>query len=63
VCTDRTRLGEALFKAVNRHLHERGIKVSRGTIVDASIVSAPSSTKNKVGNAILMWVRVRVRAI
>jgi transposase, IS5 family len=56
-------LGEALFKAVNRHLHERGIKVSRGTIVDASIVSAPSSTKNKVGNAILMWVRVRVRAI
>src|SRR3982074_522575 len=43
------RLGEALFKAVNRHLHEQGIKVSRGTIVDATIVSAPSSTKNKSG--------------
>jgi len=34
---------------VNRHLHEQGIKVSRGTIVDASIISAPSSTKNKSG--------------
>ena len=43
------KLGEALFKAVNRHLHEQGIKVSRGTIVDASIISAPSSTKNKSG--------------
>ena len=38
-----------LFKAVNRHLHEQGIKVSRGTIVDATIISAPSSTKNKSG--------------
>jgi len=34
------KLGEVLFKAVNRHLHEQGIKVSRGTIVDASIISA-----------------------
>jgi transposase, IS5 family len=46
---ERNKLGEALFKAVNRHLHEQGIKVSRGTIVDASIISAPSSTKNKSG--------------
>jgi transposase, IS5 family len=46
---EKHKLGEALFKAVNRHLHEQGIKVSRGTIVDASIISAPSSTKNKSG--------------
>jgi transposase, IS5 family len=46
---EKNKLGEALFKAVNRHLHEQGIKVSRGTIVDASIISAPSSTKNKSG--------------
>jgi len=36
---EKHKLGEALFKAVNRHLHEQGIKVSRGTIVDATIVS------------------------
>jgi IS5 family transposase len=46
---EKNKLGEVLFKAVNRHLHEQGIKVSRGTIVDASIISAPSSTKNKSG--------------
>jgi len=44
---EKRKLGEALFKAVNRHLHEQGIKVSTGTIVDATIISAPSSTKNK----------------
>lgn len=44
---EKHRLGEAIFKAVNRHLHEQGIQVSTGTIVDASIISAPSSTKNK----------------
>jgi len=38
-----------LFQGSEPALHEQGIKVSRGTIVDASIISAPSSTKNKVG--------------
>jgi len=40
-------LGDRLFHLVNRYLDENGLKVSRGTIVDASIVQAPSSTKNK----------------
>jgi IS5 family transposase len=39
-------LGKAMFEQVHRHLEERGLKVSRGTIVDATIISAPSSTKN-----------------
>ena len=46
---EKHKLGEALFKAMNRHLHEHGIKVSTGTIVDATIISAPSSTKNQSG--------------
>lgn len=46
---EKHKLGEPLLKAVNRHLHEQGIKVSTGTIVDASIISAPSSTKNQSG--------------
>lgn len=40
-------LGEALFVHVASYLEESGLKVSRGTIVDATIISAPSSTKNK----------------
>jgi transposase, IS5 family len=40
-------LGEAIFARVNALLAERGLKVSGGTMVDATIVNASSSTKNK----------------
>jgi len=39
-------LGQALFARVGQELQARGIKVNTGTIVDASIIAAPSSTKN-----------------
>lgn len=39
-------LAQALFDQVNAHLADRGLKVSGGTIVDATIIAAPSSTKN-----------------
>ena len=39
-------LGQALFDRVNTHLASRGLKVAGGTIVDATIIAAPSSTKN-----------------
>ena len=35
-----------LFDEVQRHLTATGLKVATGTIVDATIISAPSSTKN-----------------
>ena len=44
---ERHNLGDELFRLVNVYLQENGMKISRGTIVDASIISAPSSTKNK----------------
>ena len=40
------KLGEALFAKVGQELQELGFKVNTGTIVDATIISAPSSTKN-----------------
>ena len=40
------RLTEALFTEVNCWLSERGLFVGKGTIVDATIIHAPSSTKN-----------------
>jgi len=46
---EKNKLGKVLLKAVNQYLRENGIKVSNGTIVDATIISAPSSTKNKDG--------------
>jgi IS5 family transposase len=44
---ESNKLGEALFARVNEELKERGYKVQTGTIVDATIIGAPSSTKNK----------------
>ena len=41
------RLTEALFRLTRRYLSERGLLLHEGTIVDASIISAPSSTKNR----------------
>jgi hypothetical protein len=38
-------LGKRLLAAVNAHLQAQGIKIADGTIVDATISSAPSSTR------------------
>ena len=40
------KLGEALFAKVGEELQAWGFKVNTGTIVDATIIGAPSSTKN-----------------
>ena len=40
------KLGEALFEQVHRYLESQGMRISRGTIVDATIIDAPASTKN-----------------
>ena len=34
------------MKEINRHLATQGLRLREGTIVDASIIEAPSSTKN-----------------
>ena len=41
---ERHDLGRKLFERVHRHLATRGLKVATGTIVDATIINAPSST-------------------
>jgi transposase, IS5 family len=42
-------LGRVLFDVVTRHLRAQGLTISTGTIVDATIIAAPSSTKNATG--------------
>ena len=46
---EANNLGAKLFAAVNVHLSAKGIKVGTGTIMDATIITAPSSTKNEDG--------------
>jgi len=46
---EKHEIGRQLFEQVHVHLEKRGIKISRGTIVDATIINAPSSTKNASG--------------
>lgn len=52
ICKFRHRLeahelGKQLFARIGEYLRKQGLQVSRGTIVDATIISAPSSTKNR----------------
>jgi IS5 family transposase len=46
---EKHELGKALFEEVNKHLSAKGLILKEGSIVDATIISAPSSTKNKDG--------------
>lgn len=40
-------LGARLFEEIGAYLQQQGLTINTGTIVDATIISAPSSTKNK----------------
>jgi hypothetical protein len=36
-----------IFKDINRYLVEQGVRLSKGSMVDATIITAPSSTQNQ----------------
>lgn len=44
---EKNDLFRKIFEEINRYLDESGFIMQKGTIVDASIISAPTSTKNK----------------
>ena len=46
---ERSELGRRLFEEINGHLEAQGLRLREGTIVDATIIEAPSSTKNRSG--------------
>ena len=46
---EKHHLTEGLFAAINAHLTEKGLILREGTIIDATLIAAPSSTKNKEG--------------
>ena len=42
-------LGQQIFETVKAHLKARGMAMKQGKIIDATLIAAPSSTKNKQG--------------
>ena len=46
---ERHELGAKILVRVNGYLESRGVKLGTGTIVDATLIEAPSSTKNSKG--------------
>ena len=44
---EKHHLGQGLLEEINAHLERQGLKLREGTIVDATIIEAPSSTKNR----------------
>jgi len=44
---EKHQLAPAILAVINGYLQEKGLSLRQGTIVDATIIHAPSSTKNK----------------
>ncbi len=46
---EKHNLGEQIFETVKAHLKSNGMAMKQGTIIDATLIAAPSSTKNEKG--------------
>ena len=44
---EKNALAQAMLQEVNALLKERGLLMNQGTFIDATLIAAPSSTKNK----------------
>lgn len=42
-------MGDKIFEVVKAHLKANGMTMKQGTVIDATLIAAPSSTKNKKG--------------
>jgi len=46
---EKNDLGKQILEVVKAHLKDNGMAMKQGTIIDATLIAAPSSTKNKAG--------------
>jgi len=46
---EKNKFGKRIFETINNHLKDKGLQLKEGTIVDAAIIAAPTSTKNAEG--------------
>ncbi len=56
---EENELGEQIFQTVKAHLKKCGMAMKQGTIIDATLITAPSSTKNKEGSGIQRCIKPR----
>ena len=49
ILLEKDKLGQGLLDEIKAHLESQGLRLREGTIVDATITLAPSSTKNRAG--------------
>ncbi len=56
---EANKLGEKIFADVNNRLDKAGLMMHGGTIVDASLIAAPKSTKTRMASVILKCIRQR----
>ncbi len=56
---ERHQLAAGIPETINKCLQDTGLSLRQGTIVDATIIHAPSSTKNKTASAILKCIKRR----
>ncbi len=47
---EKHQLAAGTLETINNYLEDKGLSLRQGTIVDATIIHAPSSTKNTEGN-------------
>jgi IS5 family transposase len=47
---EKHNLGTQIFEAVKDHLKANGMAMKQGTIIDATLIAAPSSTMNEKGH-------------
>jgi IS5 family transposase len=62
ICSKPTSSPDPMLATVNDVLRDKGLMLRIGTVVDATLISAPSSTKNDSGNVTRRCIRPR-RAI
>ncbi len=53
------KLGEKIFPDVNARLEAAGLIMHGGTVVDATLIAAPTSAKTMVVNVILRCIRLK----
>ncbi len=46
---EKHQLASGIMESINNYLRDKGLSMRQGTIVDATIIHAPSSTKSKEG--------------
>lgn len=60
---EKYKLTRKIFQTVNQWLLDCGVMMTQGTTVDATIIEAPSSTKNKTNSVTPICIRPKRKSV